>query len=220
MSGQRITKYQVQVYMNGRETGLTQAKAAAIAGISARSGQRIEAGEHQPNRGRVRDWRSRSDPLAAVWESEIEPMLRQQPKLKPQTLYEHLVAKYPGEYERTHRTLQRRVATWKALHGDGPAVMFELRHVPGMVGFSDFTELKGIEITIAGKPFEHILYHYRLGYSGWQYAQIIQGGESFVGLSEGLQNALYACGGVPRQHRTDSLSAAYRNLGGGEHANH
>jgi hypothetical protein len=77
MSGQRITKYQAQVYMNVRETGETQAAAATIAGMSARSGQRIEAGEHQPNRGRVRDWCSRTDPLAAVWESELEPMLRQ-----------------------------------------------------------------------------------------------------------------------------------------------
>ena len=55
------------------------------------------------------------------------------------------------------------------------------------------------------------------GYSGWQYAQIIQGGESFIALSQGLQNALLACGGVPQQHRTDSLSAAYRNLGGTRH---
>lgn len=39
-------------------------------------------------------------------------------------------------------------------------------------------------------------------------------GESFIALSQGLQNALFACGGVPKQHRTDSLSAAYRNLGG------
>jgi hypothetical protein len=92
--------------------------------------------------------------------------------------------------------------------------MFELRHSPGMMGLSDFTQLKGIEVTIAGKPFEHLLYHYRLAYSGWQYAQIIQGGESFIALSEGLQNALSACGGVPKQHRTDSLSAAYKNLGG------
>lgn len=44
--------------------------------------------------------------------------------------------------------------------------------------------------------------------------QVIQGGESFVGLSQGLQNVLFACGGVPQQHRTDSLSAAYRNTGG------
>lgn len=56
--------------------------------------------------------------------------------------------------------------------------------------------------------------HYRLAYSGWQYAQIIQGGESFTALSEGLQNALAASGGTPKEHRTDSLSAAYRNSGG------
>ena len=39
------------------------------------------------------------------------------------------------------------------------------------------------------------------------------GGESFVALAEGLQNALWALGGVPGEHRSDSLSAAFRNLG-------
>ncbi len=38
------------------------------------------------------------------------------------------------------------------------------------------------------------------------------GGESFVALAEGLQNALWSLGGAPREHRTDSLSAAFRNL--------
>lgn len=69
-------------------------------------------------------------------------------------------------------------------------------------------------MTVAGQAFQHILYHYRLAYSGWQYVQVIQGGESFVGLSQGLQNSLHACGGVPHLHRTDRLSAAYRNTGG------
>jgi hypothetical protein len=41
----------------------------------------------------------------------------------------------------------------------------------------------------------------------------VLGGESFVALAEGLQNALWALGGVPEQHRSDSLSAAFRNLG-------
>lgn len=141
-------------------------------------------------------------------------MLRREPKLKPMTLFEHLQDRYPGQYGQVLRTLQRRVQAWKALHGPSPAVMFELRHEAGRMGLSDFTELKGVTITIAGVPFEHLLYHYRLAYSGWQYAQIIQGGESFIALCEGLQNALFACGGVPQQHRTDSLSAAYRNLGG------
>jgi hypothetical protein len=141
-------------------------------------------------------------------------MLRKESRLKPMTLFEYLQDTYPGKYPQVLRTIQRRVQTWKALHGPSPEVMFELRHVPGMMGLSDFTQLKGMEITILGKPFEHLLYHYRLAYSGWQYAQIIQGGESFIALAEGLQNALVACGGVPKQHRTDSLSAAYRNLGG------
>jgi len=200
--------------MNARKIGLNQAKAAYIAEVSERTGQRIESGQHQPNRGKVADRSPAQDPLGAVWEQELEPMLRKEPRLKPMTLFEYLQDTYPGKYPQVLRTLQRRVQTWKALHGSSPEVMFELRHEPGLIGFSDFTELKGITITIAGTPFEHLLYHYRLGYSGWQYAHIIQGGESFIALAEGLQNALAACGGVPKQHRTDSLSAAYRNLGG------
>jgi hypothetical protein len=43
---------------------------------------------------------------------------------------------------------------------------------------------------------------------------VIHGGESFVALSEALQNALAACGGVPAEHRTDSLSACFRNRDG------
>ena len=188
--------------------------AAALAQISRRSGQRIESGDYQPNRGRVRDWRTKPDPLADVWESELEPMLRREPRLKPTTLFEYLQEHYPGQYSKVLRTLQRRVSTWKAIHGPAPEVMFPLRHEPGMIGLSDFTELKGVVVTVNGKPFEHLIYHYRLAYSGWQYAQVIQGGESFIALSEGLQNALAASGGAPKQHRTDSLSAAYRNARG------
>jgi hypothetical protein len=33
-----------------------------------------------------------------------------------------------------------------------------------------------------------------------------------VVLAEGLQNAVWALGDVPLQHRSDSLSAAFRNL--------
>lgn len=200
--------------MNARHHGLTQVDAAQIAEISCRSGQRIEAGTLQPQRGERSRGRTVPDPLAAVWDSELEPMLVREPKLKPMTLFEYLQEKYPGQYPQVLRTLQRRVQTWKVLHGPAPEVMFELHHAPGEMGLSDFTELKTVQVTIAGQPYEHLLYHYRLAYSGWQYAQVIEGGESFVALCEGLQNALFRCGGVPQQHRTDSLSAAYRNLGG------
>jgi hypothetical protein len=93
-------------------------------------------------------------------------MLKKEPRLKPMTLFEHLQDTYPGKYPNVLRTLQRRVQTWKALYGPSPEVMFEQRHTPGMMGLSDFTQLKGVTVTIAGKPLEHLLYHYRLVYSG------------------------------------------------------
>ena len=43
-------------------------------------------------------------------------------------------------------------------------------------------------------------------------SHVILGGESYVALAEGLQNALWALGGAPLEHRSDSLSAAFRNL--------
>ncbi len=200
--------------MNARKLGLPQTTSSTIAEISERTGQRIDGGHHRSNRGAVIAAPARQDPLADVWASELEPMLRREPRLKPTTLFEYLEAEYPGKYQRVLRTLQRRVREWKALYGPEPEVMFMLRHEPGVMGLSDFTKLKGMEITLNGKPFEHLIYHYRLAYSGWQGAQIIQGGESFTALSEGLQNALIASGGAPKEHRTDSLSAAYRNSGG------
>ena len=201
--------------MKARERGCTQETAAAKGGISVRSGRRIEKGEHQPQRGRAHDWRTRRDPLAEVWDSELVPMLERQPQLQALTLLEYLQQQYPGKYGRSVlRTLQRRVRQWRATAGPAKEVMFELEHRPGEMGLSDFTHFKQVEITIGGKAFEHLLYHYRLAYSGWQYVQVVQGGESFIALSEGFQNALGACGGVPQEHRTDSLSAAYRNLGG------
>jgi len=200
--------------MNAKKLGYSQQTAAAKAGISDRTARRIESGTHRPKRGRPRDWKTRIDPLDGHWEADLLPMLEREPRLEPTTLFEALQELYPGQYDDKLRTVQRRVEHWKAKHGKPKEVMFKIQHAPGELGLSDFTHLKGIIITVKGQPFQHILYHYRLAFSGWQYVQVIQGGESFVGLSQGLQNALLACGGVPQRHRTDSLSAAYRNTGG------
>ena len=80
------------------------------------------------------------------------------------------------------------------------------------MALSDFTDAGGLGVTIAGEPFDHRLYHFALAYSGWEHAAVVLGGESFTALAERLQDALWALGGVPHEHRTDSLSAAYRNL--------
>lgn len=64
--------------------------------------------------------------------------------------------------------------------------MFKIRHEPGELGLSDFIQLKGVAITVQGKPFQH-LYHYRLAYSGWQYVQVnIPGWRKFFRLVLGL----------------------------------
>ena len=80
------------------------------------------------------------------------------------------------------------------------------------MGLSDFTDMAALGITIAGEILDCRLYHFRLAFSGFEHAHVVLGGESFVALAEGLQNALWALGGVPEQHRSDSLSAAFRNL--------
>jgi hypothetical protein len=147
-----------------------------------------------------------------VWSGEIVPMLEKEPRLSATTLFEYLQGKYPHKYTRSQlRTLQKRVREWKGAHGPAQEVMFAQEHRPGEMGLSDFTHFKQATITIGGQAFDHLLYHYRLAYSGWQYVRVIRGGESFAALSEGLQIALSRSGGSPKVHRTDSLSAAYRN---------
>ncbi len=136
-------------------------------------------------------------------------MLEQEPSLSGLTLWEYLDERYPGQYpENKLRTLQRRVKHWRATQGPGKAVIFRQSVPPGLQGFSDFTH-PNAAITIAGKPYAHLLYQFRLAYSGWRSVTIIRGGESYSALADGLQNALHQPGGVPHEHRTDSLSAAY-----------
>ena len=213
MSGKPINSEQVKVYMRKRKEGKTQETAAAKANISERSGRRIEKDELQPGSKRKRNWRTRTDPFEAVWESEIVPLLDKKPKLTPITLFEKLQDDHPGDYpDSKKRTFQRRVSEWKALYGPDKEIMFRQEQVVGRMGLSDFTKLKEVTITIQGQPFTHLLYHFRMAFSGWCSVKVIHGGESYAALAEGLQDALWRLGGVPREHRSDSLSAAYHNL--------
>jgi len=213
MPGKRITPQQVKLYMTHRKQGDPQAKAGAKAGCSERTAQRIDAGKHQEQAQQKRHWRTRKDPFIEVWDSEVVPMLEKEPKLHPTTLFEALQDRHPGEYPNSRkRTFQRRVKAWKALHGPDKEVMFRQVQQPGRQGLSDFTEISDFTVTIAGETLDHRLYHFRLAFSGWSYIKVILGGESYEALAEGLQEALWRLGGAPLEHRTDSLSAAYKNL--------
>ena len=212
MPGKKITKQQVKLYMNTRSKGYTQITSSAKSGISVSSGRRIETNKRNTRSSPQRKWRTRKDPFVNVWDDEIVFLLEQNPTLTALTLLEVLQDKYPGEYpDSLLRTMQRRVKTWKALNGKEKELVFIQNHLPGRLGLSDFTKLKGITITIEGKALNHLLYHFRLAYSGWSYLKVILGGESYTALTEGLQEALWRLGGSPLEHRTDSLSAAFKN---------
>lgn len=212
MSGEKITDHQIRIYMNERKSGKTQVQAAAKANLSERSGRRIDKGAITASPKNSRHWRTREDPLETHWKSIVCPLLEENPALTPITIHEHLCDNYPDQYETSSlRTLQRRVKQWRLIHGPEKEVIFRQEKIMGEMGISDFTLLNDIVISIRGETFTHRLYHYRLVYSGWRFVKVIHGGESFAALSAGLQDAFWRCGGIPKEHRTDSLSAAYNN---------
>ena len=188
------------------------AVAAAKAGFSTAAAYRFEKDRRLPSQKQAPRSRRRPDPLVDVWDDEILAMLEAAPGVRPVAIFEELRRRHPEIEPNIRRTLERRIRAWRAVHGPAREVMFRQEHPPGRLGLSDFTDVTELSITIAGAPLAHRLYHFRLAYSGFEYAHVVLGGESFVALAEGLQNALWALGSVPVQHRSDSLSAAFRNL--------
>ena len=156
------------------------------------------------------DWRTRADPLAGVWPWVAE-QLSMNPGLEAKTLLEALQREHPGRFaDGQLRTLQRQVKRWRGLEGPGQEVFFAQVHHPGRLSQSDFSHMTKLGVTIGGRSFEHLVYHFVLTYSNWEACTICYS-ENFESLSEGLQNALWELGGVPQRHRTDRLSAAVAN---------
>ncbi len=212
MPGNRITDLQMTKYkeLRGKHT---QEAAAAKAGISLSSAQRIESRVTLPSQRPPRHWRTRADPLSEVWDAEVVPMLSAGPALMAVTVLEELQRRHPERFgESALRTLQRRVRQWRAENGEEREIFFAQAHPPGRLGLSDFTVADELGIRIAGIALPHRLYQFAFAHSGWRHASVVLGGESFQALTAGLQDALWMAGGVPEEHRTDSLSAAFNNL--------
>jgi hypothetical protein len=186
--------------------------AAVRAAFSTATAYRIEQDPRLPSQKSLPRERRRPDPLAQIFDAEVVPMLVATPGLRPIGIFEELQRRHPELAPSVRRTLERRIRGWRSLHGPEQEVIFRQVHEPGRMGLSDFTEMGDLNIHIAGVPLDHRLYHFRLVYSGFEHAHVILGGESYGALAEGLQNALWALGGAPSEHRSDSLSAAFRNL--------
>lgn len=212
MPGKRISDLQVSKYKELRGQH-SQEAAAAKTGISVASARRLESATTLPSQRPPRHWRTRADPLAEVWASEVVPMLQGAPSLMAITVLEELQRRHPERFaDGVLRTLQRRISQWRAEHGGERELFFAQEHPPGRLGLSDFTVADELDISLGGLAFPHRLYQFALAHSGWRHVRVVLGGESFQSLAAGLQDALWMAGGVPQEHRTDSLSAAFNNL--------
>jgi hypothetical protein len=209
--GRPINDRQMRLYMKSRQSE-TPAIAAAKAGFSTATAYRFESDPRLPSTRKAPRGRRRPDPLMGIWDAEIVPMLKAAPGVRVVAVFEEMLRRHPELGTGIRRTMERRIQAWRAVHGPEQDIIFRQVHEPGRAGLSDFTVTNDLGVTIAGQPLDHRLYHFRLAYSGFEHAHVILGGESYVALAEGLQNALWALGGAPLEHRSDSLSAAFRNL--------
>lgn len=194
--------------------GTTLEAAAVAAAMSERTARKWQRGPLPSGTTETRRWRTRSDPFEEVWAAEVEPLLVADTtgRLEAKTIFEELCRRRPEQFERGQlRTLQRRVRDWRAERGPDKEVYFPQRHVPGRMASLDFTHGKELGVTIAGVLFVHLLFELVLAYSGFRFVQLAYG-ETFEALLSGLQNGLWALGGVPEMARMDNLSAATHEL--------
>jgi len=192
----------------------SQRTAAARAGFSERTARRFDADSTLPSQRQTKRGRTVADPLDGVWDKLLLPILVKDSSVQAITLLRHLQQQCPDDFQddSIRRTLERRVRDWRALHGPEKDIIFRQIPEPGYMCQSDFTDAAELGVTVGGSALKHRLYHFALVYSRWEHVGVVLGGESYTALAENLQNALWALGGAPKNCRTDSLSAAFRNL--------
>ena len=159
-----------------------------------------------------RDWRTRADPFEVIW-PEAEARLREAPELQGKVLFEWFCEQYPGLFQEGQlRTFQRKVKRWRAMEGPNREVFFPQVHPPGRRLSFDFTHMNSLEITIGGRPFDHLLFHAVLTYSNWQWVRICHS-ESLLALRGGIQSTFLQLGHLPKEIWSDHSSAATHQIG-------
>ena len=209
---------EVLCMLRERAKGRTQAQAAARAGMSVRTARTYERRGRLPSQVKQsRTYRTRPNPFADAW-PWIVAQLERDPALQATTLFALLQERQPGQFQAGQlRTLQAHVANWRAQYGPNREVFFAQVHEPGIAAQSDFTHMTELAVTLGGVPFPHLVFHLVFVYSNVEAVRVCFS-ETFEALAEGFESCLWQLGGVPRQHRTDHLSAAIRPLGTHERA--
>ena len=85
--------------------------AAAKAGFSIATAYRIEQDPRLPSQKKAPRHRRRRDPLAAVWDSEVVPLLKSTPGLRPVAIFDEIRRRHPEIGAGIRRTLERRIRT-------------------------------------------------------------------------------------------------------------
>ena len=188
--------------------------AAAKSGMSAKTARKYLSSNKLPGETlKNRHWKTRTNVFAENW-LEIEDMLSKSPKLQAKTILSYLISQDPtNKFNDTHeRTLYRLIRNWRASSGKEKPVIFSQELKPGKQSQSDYTVMNDLGISIAGQQFDHMLFHFMLPYSRWEYAYICYS-ESFESLSKGYDEAVWTLGFVAPEHRTDNLTAATQVCG-------
>ena len=149
MPGRHITDHQMRLYMKFRQTD-TPSVAAAKASFSTSTAYRFEKDPRLPSQKKAPRERRRPDPLADIFEAEVVPMLKAAPGLRPVAIFEEMLRRHPELGAGIRRTLERRIRSWRAIHGAEQEVIFRQVHEPGRLGLSDFTDMGELGVTIAG----------------------------------------------------------------------
>lgn len=142
--------------------GQTLEAAAAAAGMSERSASTWQDGPMPSATITSRAWRTRKDPFAAVWATEIEPYLRsdEDGELLATTLMDELCRQHPEDFQPGQvRTLQRQIRSWRAIHGPRREVFLPQTHQPGHLGAF---RLQNADLPVG----DHRLAHRRLAARG------------------------------------------------------
>lgn len=207
-------KSDAEVILMKRELakGRTQEQAAAKAGMSVRTLRKYEQAGKLPSQLRQpRTYRTRPNPFELDW-PWVTSQLERDPALQGTTLFGLLCEQRPFVFQAGQlRTLQRQIADWRAQHGPAREVFFPQVHEPGRAAQSDFTHMTDLGITLGGVAFPHMVFHLVFVYSNAEAITVCLS-ESFESLAEGIESCLWQLGGVPKEHRTDHLTAAIRPL--------
>ena len=150
-----------------------QEVAAAKSGMSSKTARKYLSTNKLPSElKKERDWKTRTNVFEKNWD-RIEAMLNKAPGLQAKTILSYLISEQPNKFNDSHeRTLQRLLRKWRASNGSNNNIIFNQTIRAGKQSQSDYTSMNDLDISIKGNEFKHLLFHFILPYSKWEYASI------------------------------------------------